>query len=122
MKKPEVGRTALNIDTTTNRSRDSTMEGENSIVEEIIKGMIGGATMLYTNNDEESDQARTMNCHTAPTLAQGIVGMALKVVTTPASAAAATNSGEGEIQQQVEGRGVGDESVWNGILGKHDQI
>ena len=99
MKKPEVGRTALNIDTTTNRSRDSTMEGENSIVEEIIKGMIGGATMLYTNNDEESDQARTMNCHAAPTLAQGIVGMALEVVTTPASAVAGTNSGEGETQQ-----------------------
>ena len=72
-----MGRTTLNIDTTTNRSRDSTMEGENSIVEEIVKGMIGGATMLYTNNDEESDQARTMNCHVAPTLAQGIVGMAL---------------------------------------------
>ena len=75
------------------------MQGENSIVEEIMKGRIGGATMLYTNNDEESDQARTMNCHTAPILAQGIEGMALEVVTTPASAAAGTNSWEWETQQ-----------------------
>ena len=59
--------------------------------------------MLDTNNDEEIDQARTMNCHAVPTLAKGIVGMALEVVTTPASAVDSTNCGEGEIQQQVDG-------------------
>ena len=84
----------MNMDATTNRSQDNTMEGRNSIVEEIIKGMVKGVTTLDINNDEEIDQARTMNCHAVPTLAKGIVGMALEVVTTPASAVDSTNCGK----------------------------
>ena len=44
-----------------------------------------------------------MNYHAVPALAQGIVGMALEVATTPASAMDSTNCRAGETQQQADG-------------------
>ena len=45
-----------------------------------------------------------MNCHAVPTLSHGMVGMALEVAATPASAVAGTNCGEEDAQQPVDGR------------------
>ena len=98
------GRTAWNMYATTIRSQDNIMEGENGIIEQIIKGMIDGVTTVDANNDKENDQTRTMNCHAEPTLSHGMVGMALEVAATPASAVAGTNCGEEDAQQPVDGR------------------
>ena len=64
------------------------MEGENGIVEQIIKRMIDGVITMDTSEGKENDQARTTNYHAVATLAHGMVGMALEVATTPASVVA----------------------------------
>ena len=39
------------------------MEGENSIVEQIIKGMIDGVITMDTSKGKGNDQSKTMDCH-----------------------------------------------------------
>ena len=87
------------------------MEGENSIVEPIIKEMIDGVITMDTSQGEENDQARATEGHAMA--AHSMEGMALVVATAPVSMGANnidrylmnsnTNCGERDAQQPVDG-------------------
>ena len=89
----------LSANVTTIRCQGDIMEGENSIIEQIIKEMIDGVIIMDTGQGEENDQARATECHAVAALAHSMVGMALEAATTPVSVVADnTNCGERDSQ------------------------